>query len=578
MTWSNAIDYTFNTILHGQSMAWGAEAAYKALLDYGADKTRVSLEWVRHHYQLIVWKAACIYRSYPEEHGVWSVNWILKQLRYRYEREINKRETPAIRMILEEFELPLLPLVLCVIDMPQRGILRLTDGWYILNAQLDKPLEDLYIKEQLKPGDKIVIGSIQIIGHPNEIAALTSNPVAIIALSINSVRRARWDTRLGFVRHSIPMTCISSINPAGGMISAVDVVAIRKLPRLLMETESNGRKLFTPLHLLQSHNEETWLLDHPNLAHICEPAFESSRSLDEMAEQQASTLWTTLMQMDCMIEYCDNQASNTMKNLAIYLQQYPDKHKQLLVKIKEQIQSDRQRQRRVVLFRVLVRDVTMDADDSITDLTSGVACITIWSPPEQLYDEIQLGKRYQILHLSPSSTSNGQYQHASTRYDGVLQLQANRRSHWRERSLPMDSEHINDWLPTVKCLSSLSNYTSYKTEWSDIVFVVLCTSHKITKQQRNHNTTTPLVIIGDDSNRMALLHLEPNTIRLNSFKDGHVYTLCNLQSIDYDARFKMPVIRTSENSELFGQHHTPSYARSKLQQLLQWKQQRVSYY
>jgi hypothetical protein len=83
MTWSNAIDYTFNTVLHGQSTAWDAEAAYKALLDYGADKTRISLEWVRHHYRLIVWKAACIYRSYPEEHSVWSINWILKQLRYR---------------------------------------------------------------------------------------------------------------------------------------------------------------------------------------------------------------------------------------------------------------------------------------------------------------------------------------------------------------------------------------------------------------------------------------------------------------------------------------------------------------
>jgi hypothetical protein len=52
------------------------------------------------------------------------------------------------------------------------------------------------------------------------------------------------------------MTRISNINPAGGVISAIDVVVIRKLPRLLMETESNGRKLFIPLHLLQSPNEE----------------------------------------------------------------------------------------------------------------------------------------------------------------------------------------------------------------------------------------------------------------------------------------------------------------------------------
>lgn len=77
---------------------------------------------------------------------------------------------------------------------------------------------------------------------------------------INNV--IRWDTRLGFVRYSIPMARISNINPVGGMISAIDVVIIRKLPRLLMETEPNGRKLFTPLHLLQSQNEEVGVQYH----------------------------------------------------------------------------------------------------------------------------------------------------------------------------------------------------------------------------------------------------------------------------------------------------------------------------
>lgn len=62
----------------------------------------------------------------------------------------------------------------------------------------------------------------------------------------------------------------------------------------------------------------------------------------------------------------------------------------------------------------------------------------------------------------------------NTRYDSVLQLQANRKSHWKQQSLPVDSEHINDWLPTIKCLSSLSNFISYKSEWIDILFVVLC--------------------------------------------------------------------------------------------------------
>ncbi|KAI9596372.1 hypothetical protein BDF19DRAFT_421898 [Syncephalis fuscata] len=567
MTWQQAANYSFNAVIHGQPCLWNAESAYNALLEYGAEKSRLSMDWVEHHYRLIVWKAACIYRSYPEEHGIWSVHWILKQLRYRYEREMNKRETPAIRMILEELELPLLPLVLCVIDMPQHGVLRLTDGWYIINARLDRALEVIVAKQRLNPGDKLVIGSIQLLEQPGEITALSSNPRPLLNLVINNTRRARWDTRLGFIRQPMPIIHISNIDPMGGMISTLDVVVVRKLPKLLMETELDGRKIFTPFRLLGSSmsNEETWLSDHPNLVYLCDPTFTLSVTLDTASEQQASALCSSLLQMDDIIEYCDNQALDTIKNLSAYLQQHPKNQSLLMDKIREQIQSNRFKRRRTGLFRVHVCDARIS---NYNATQSTMACITIWSPPEQLYEEIKLGQRYKISYVMPSTTTNTTHQqYNSMRYNEMSQLQTNRKSRWTACKLPEDMEDIEERLPTIKGLDLLSSQANYRSDWTDIVFVVLCTSNNNNSGYSGKpNTMAPLVIIGDESNRMALLRLEPNTILLSSFK------------ANYDVKFGMPVIRTLENTELFGQQHTPSFAQSKLQQLLQWKQEQVEDY
>lgn len=83
MTYDAAEQHTFSVVIDGQTIDWGYEDAQRALLDCGADPDRLSPEWTRHHYRQVVWKAACWYRSYPEEYGVWSHTWILTQLRYR---------------------------------------------------------------------------------------------------------------------------------------------------------------------------------------------------------------------------------------------------------------------------------------------------------------------------------------------------------------------------------------------------------------------------------------------------------------------------------------------------------------
>ena len=100
---------------------------------------------------------------------------------------------------------------------------------------------------------------------------------------------------------------------------------------------------------------------------------------------------------------------------------------------------------------------------------------------------------------------------------------------------------IEQWLPTAKSLDMLSGQINYRHDWIDIVFVVLCildgillrtsqrildcnmllylgTNRSVKNKLKQSDTIAPLVIIGDESNRMALLHIEPNTITFSSFK------------------------------------------------------------
>lgn len=58
----------------------------------GCDVRQVKPGWVENHYRWIVWKLAALERFFPEKLGgkYLTPNRVLEQLKYRYEREINR--------------------------------------------------------------------------------------------------------------------------------------------------------------------------------------------------------------------------------------------------------------------------------------------------------------------------------------------------------------------------------------------------------------------------------------------------------------------------------------------------------
>nr|CAD7409455.1 unnamed protein product [Timema cristinae] len=167
VTASNAVDYRFSAhdfyssamcqenvagvpvgdgsrlILDSQGLAGVVEVTRAFLASPGVDPSLSSNTWVHNHYRWIVWKLAATERSFPlifahrkvptggflhegsykrflEQPnslsctGCLSPNNVMLQLKYRYDREIDRSQRPALRKILEKDDTAAKRLVLCV--------------------------------------------------------------------------------------------------------------------------------------------------------------------------------------------------------------------------------------------------------------------------------------------------------------------------------------------------------------------------------------------------------------------------------------------------------------------------------
>ncbi|KAG5177798.1 hypothetical protein JKP88DRAFT_264879 [Tribonema minus] len=140
-----------------------------------------------------------------------------------YDVEVARGRKPHVRAILQGDAAAELPCVLCVasLDPPV-----LTDGWYAVDATLDRGLAFQAQRGRLRVGDKLAVAGG-------------------VLLCSNSTRRARWDARLGRLRSrdGAPPPLLIPLCAAfadGGLITATEVVVLRLYPVQYMETLEEG--------------------------------------------------------------------------------------------------------------------------------------------------------------------------------------------------------------------------------------------------------------------------------------------------------------------------------------------------
>lgn len=116
-----------------------------------------TLRWVKNHWRFILCKLSAIIRSCPSEVTRWSYDEVLRQLLYRYQREINLAERSAIKRIQEHDSSSSRPMVLFVSQILDGKMVELSDGWYPIYTQIDDSLNRAVLKKKIQIGTKISI-------------------------------------------------------------------------------------------------------------------------------------------------------------------------------------------------------------------------------------------------------------------------------------------------------------------------------------------------------------------------------------------------------------------------------------
>ncbi|KAF9502328.1 hypothetical protein BDN71DRAFT_1378343 [Pleurotus eryngii] len=234
----------------------GPSAAFDQLIERGC--TFATKPWVENHWCLILWKLAGMVALEPEKEGDpatkrWCWKEVMRQLLYRYERELNGGSRPPLRLIATQDAPASCPMVLCVSNITwseaaaqEDGTttepcpeLEVTDGWYRLRARVDEPLARAIRAGTIRVGRKLAVAGARVSNQrkdPMEILE-AYNSVQLV-LSGNSSHLAPWHAKLGFQRGPFVST-LNSLTHDGGVVSVMDVVVIKMYPIAYLEFLEN---------------------------------------------------------------------------------------------------------------------------------------------------------------------------------------------------------------------------------------------------------------------------------------------------------------------------------------------------
>ncbi|CAE6399509.1 unnamed protein product [Rhizoctonia solani] len=194
---------------------------FQALQDRGC--TLVDKEWVKNHWGQVIWKLSGLARSGASEaKEKWSWEEALRQMLYRYEREINRAERPAIRRIQERDASPAQPIVLCVSDVQigndEKVEIELTDGWYRIRTTADKALARAVKKGKLVVGRKIAVTGARLEGGSEGKEVLKAYHSSTLKITANS-----------------------TLSADGGSVTLLDIIVTKLYPVGFVETDEKGR-------------------------------------------------------------------------------------------------------------------------------------------------------------------------------------------------------------------------------------------------------------------------------------------------------------------------------------------------
>eukprot|EP00002_Diphylleia_rotans_P030812 TRINITY_DN6376_c0_g1_i1.p1 TRINITY_DN6376_c0_g1~~TRINITY_DN6376_c0_g1_i1.p1 ORF type:complete len:1088 (-),score=184.34 TRINITY_DN6376_c0_g1_i1:2325-5588(-) len=359
-------------------------------------------EWFKNHYRWIVWKLASQSRRFSLSLGPGHFNpkSVLGQLRHRYKKEVIQAKRSALKKIIEGDDSAYRHLVLCVsslhIGRDVKDIsLELTDGWYSIQTILDEPLQQLVDLHKIYEGQKLHISNSKLTGSGDNCSPLENNGRWKLQIHLNSVRRARWNTRLGFQKDALRIN-LESIHPGGGPVAACEVVILRTYPTQYMETLSDGSKV-----IRSAFGEEA-----------ASANFQNYRS-EVVTKLQKNIVQTRKINGDPKYQRFDRLLYNedgdcsfsilSAEDRAEFLAYKEQKLSEQNVSLQRAMQEDPSLERKVTPFTQIR---VMDALGELTD-TRKTALITIWRLGDEASEIFSEGMKAMFINLSVAKSRSG---------------------------------------------------------------------------------------------------------------------------------------------------------------------------
>ncbi|RPD82278.1 hypothetical protein L226DRAFT_607431 [Lentinus tigrinus ALCF2SS1-7] len=457
MTPANAVYYTFYSMdlnADGEdlpdTLRLGPEDALARLQERGCKLA--TQQWVINHYGLILWKLAAMVCLEPErEQNPRTKRWcwpeVMRQLLYRYERELNGGSRPALRLISTEDAPAACPMVLCVskivwspaviddhgVPVDPHPELEITDGWYLLRAKVDLPLARAVRRGTIRVGTKLAVSGARLSGDRKEACEiLDAYDSTCLELCGNSTHLAPWHAKLGFVKDPFIAT-LDSLTADGGTVPAMDLIVQKAYPIAYLEFVRNEDGSVSKLGPRNEKEElkaqDQWLIQRENaiasiradlekqieglekmaerLCGIAGPRFDGKHKPDDPLPDHIENLYSEIVE-----EHPRPSPSQLLDRLnymdAGWLCLYTEDQIRLA---KERIGDDIERElqhacppRSVRDFRVVVvKDARWTRKEPMR-----TAQITLWDPMRMVFSEggspgeIREGQRFLVTNLVPS--------------------------------------------------------------------------------------------------------------------------------------------------------------------------------
>jgi hypothetical protein len=238
------------------------------------EKTRnllpdVSEAWIHNHYVQIVWKLASYLPlagslkdaevSLPRP----TVDEVVRQLRYRCEREVNQSERSVLKRACERDGPANCRMVVFVsrLDLKSDGGLlakNVSDGWYTVKARFDPYIDSLVRSRRLQVGSKLFVSNGAMVtanGVPCEATDVLEAQGGAVYLQLhgNSTKPAPWHERLGRCAPGRPMyTALERVRATGGLAGIIPVIIVYRYPlQYVVEDSEKNQHVYTGDHAFE---------------------------------------------------------------------------------------------------------------------------------------------------------------------------------------------------------------------------------------------------------------------------------------------------------------------------------------